>query len=108
MAVPVPTHRSEIWTITKQKQKRAKTETAELKCFRSVAGYARKDQIRNTTIKEDLNIFNLNNTILKTRSQWKILTYNPKRRRNTGRPQLRWRDQHNFQEDGTGPAWPNP
>jgi hypothetical protein len=38
----------------------------------------------------------------------KILTYNPKRKRNIGRPQLRWRDQQTLQEDGTDHVWPNP
>jgi hypothetical protein len=36
-----------------------------------VAGYTRKDQIRNTRIGEKLNIFNASNKILKSRSQWK-------------------------------------
>jgi hypothetical protein len=61
-----------------------------------------KDQIRNTKIKEEINIFILTNEILKFRSHWKhhvlhmedeqipkkILTYNPIRRRITGCPQL--------------------
>jgi hypothetical protein len=38
----------------------------------------------------------------------KILTYNPKRRRNIGHPQLRWTDKHTLQEDGTHHARPNP
>jgi hypothetical protein len=37
-----------------------------------------------------------------------ISTYNPKRRRNIGRPQLRWRDRHTLQEDGTNQTRPNP
>jgi hypothetical protein len=32
----------------------------------------------------------------------------PKIRQNIGRPQLSWRDQHNFQEDGTNQERPNP
>jgi hypothetical protein len=39
--------------------------------LRRVAGYTRKGQIRNTKIKEELNIFNLNTKIIKSRSQWK-------------------------------------
>jgi hypothetical protein len=82
-----------------------------MKFLRSVASYTRKAQIRNTKIREELNIFNLNANIIKSRSQWKyhvqrmedsriakkILTENPKRKRNMGRPQLRWRDQHAVQ-----------
>jgi hypothetical protein len=48
-----------------------KTETAEMKLLWSVAGYTRKDQIGNTKIREELNIFNLNNKTLISRSKWK-------------------------------------
>lgn len=37
-----------------------------------------------------------------------ILTYNPYRRRNIGRPRVGWRDQDTFQEDRTNYAWPCP
>jgi hypothetical protein len=77
----------------KKKQHKAKTETAEMKSLRSVASYTSYEQIRNTKIREELNIFNLNAKIIKSRSQWKyhvqqmedrwiqkkILTHNPKR-----------------------------
>jgi hypothetical protein len=52
------------------KKHKTKTETAEMKFFGSVAAYTRKNQIRTTKIREELNIFNLNNAILKSRSQW--------------------------------------
>jgi hypothetical protein len=39
-----------------------------MKFFRSVAGYTRKDQKRNTKIREELNIFNLNAKIIKSKS----------------------------------------
>jgi hypothetical protein len=55
---------SEIWTITKNRNCRDKS-------LRSVAGYTRKDQIRSTKIREELNMFNVNNKILKSKSQWK-------------------------------------
>jgi hypothetical protein len=72
-------------------------ETAEMKFLRNVAGYTRNDQMRRTKIREELSIFNLNAKIIKSRSQRKyhvrrmedrrtakkILTYNPKRKRNT-------------------------
>jgi hypothetical protein len=54
MSVPVLTCRSEIWTVTKKHE--AKNETAEMKFLRSVAGYTRKDQIRNTAISEELHM----------------------------------------------------
>jgi hypothetical protein len=38
----------------------------------------------------------------------KILKHNPRGRRDTGCPQLRWKDQYNLQEDGMGQVWPNP
>jgi hypothetical protein len=93
-----------------------------MKFLRSVAGNTGKDQIRNTKIREGLNIFNLDDKILKSRSRWKyhvqrmedrrmpkkILTHNPKGRRSIGCLQLRWRDQHSLQGDGTDHAWPNP
>jgi hypothetical protein len=89
--------------------------------LRSVAGYKRIDKIRNSKIREELNILNLNYKIINFKSQWqnyvlrmedgripkKILTYNPKGRRDIGRPQLRWEDQYTLQEDGTGQVWPN-
>jgi hypothetical protein len=42
-----------------------------MKFLRSVAGYTSKDQIINKIIKEELNISNLNNKILKYGLQWK-------------------------------------
>jgi hypothetical protein len=81
--------------------------------LRSLAGYTRKNKITNIKIREELNIFNVHDKILKSRSQWeyhmqrmedrqipkKILTYNPKRRGNIGCPQLRCREQHTLQDD---------
>jgi hypothetical protein len=48
------------------KKQEANIVTSEIKCLRSVACYRRKYQIR-----EELNILNLNNKILKSRLQWK-------------------------------------
>jgi hypothetical protein len=41
------------------KQQEAKIETAEIKFLRSVAGYRWKNEITNTKIIEELNIFNI-------------------------------------------------
>jgi hypothetical protein len=45
----------------------ARTETAEVKSLRSVAGYTNKGKTRNTNIREGMNIFNINNNFLKHR-----------------------------------------
>jgi hypothetical protein len=66
MAVPTFAYGSEIWTLTKKQE--ARIETAEINFLRSVAGYKRIEQI-NSKIREELNIFNLNNKILNFRSQ---------------------------------------
>jgi hypothetical protein len=50
------------------KNQTANTETAEMKFLRSVAGYTRKEQIINTKIKEELNVFTLNAKITISRS----------------------------------------
>jgi hypothetical protein len=78
------------------KKQEAKIEAAQMKLLRSVAGYIWKDQIRNTKIREELDIFILNTKIIKSRSQWKnhkqrmedrqnpkkilIYKYNPRRK----------------------------
>jgi hypothetical protein len=41
------------------KKEEARIKTAEMKFFRNVAGYIKKDQIRNTKIRERLKIFDL-------------------------------------------------
>jgi hypothetical protein len=79
--------------VAHNKKQEAKIETAEMKFLRSVAGYITKGQIRNTKIREELNIFNLNAKIIKSRPEWKyhlqrmegrriakkILTHEPRR-----------------------------
>jgi hypothetical protein len=71
MAVPVVTYGSEIWIINHQNNRNQNFETAEITFLWSAAGYTRRDQIRNTKIGEELNVFNLNNKFIKLRSQWK-------------------------------------
>jgi hypothetical protein len=71
MAVNTLTYESEIWTITNDQE--TKIVTAEMKFLMRVAGYTRKDQIRNTEIREEPSIFNLNAKIIKSRSQRKYI-----------------------------------
>jgi hypothetical protein len=53
-----------------KKRHEAKTETAKIQFLRSVAGYTRQGQMRNTKITEELNIFISNNK--KSRLQIKV------------------------------------
>lgn len=66
MRVPAFIHESRMWTITTT----TKSETTEIKFLRSVAGYTRKDKLRNPNIREGLNIYDMNTKITKSRSQW--------------------------------------
>jgi hypothetical protein len=54
-----------------KKRQGAKTETAKFGILEGCISYTRKDQIGTIIIREELNTFNLNNKILKSRSQWK-------------------------------------
>jgi hypothetical protein len=64
MAVPILTYGSEIWVVKNREQN---IKTVEMEFLRSVARYTRRDQVRNTRIREKLNIFNVTNKILKLR-----------------------------------------
>jgi hypothetical protein len=41
-----------------------------MKFLRNVAGYTLQDKIRNTAIRNEINIFNLNNRIQNNRLNW--------------------------------------
>jgi hypothetical protein len=43
-------------SIKKERKQEANIETAEMKFLRNVGDYTEKDQIRNTNIREELNI----------------------------------------------------
>jgi hypothetical protein len=55
------TFSSETWTLAKKQTQ--ETGTVAMKFLRNVAGYLIKDLIRNNVIRNELNIFNLNNRI---------------------------------------------
>jgi hypothetical protein len=60
-----------IQILDSNRKQEAEIETAEVKFLRSVAVYTRKNQVRNTDIRKELNIFNLSDKIAKSRSQLK-------------------------------------
>ena len=79
----------------------------EMKFLRAAAGYMMEDRRRNTEIREELNVKDVNTTIRNYRQQWKdhlqrmsheripkiIHRYRPRGYRDVGRPRTRWNDQ---------------
>jgi hypothetical protein len=61
MAVPTLLHECE--TLALRRGDKRKIETAEMRFLRNVAGYTRRDEISNITIRRDLQIFNINDKI---------------------------------------------
>ena len=78
-----------------------------MRFIRSVAGYRLADRKRNTEIREELNMPELNSIINTYRDKWKahlmrmdrnrlpniMYRYRPNGRRGIGRPRSRWKDQ---------------
>lgn len=105
MAVPAALYSSETWTMTSRDKSRL--QAAEMRFLRSVLGVTKRDRIRNEDIRNQLQIFNLNEEIDHHRKKWldhvdrmderrypkKILNYIPEGKRNIGRPKKRWKDQ---------------
>lgn len=104
MAVPMLTYACENWTLNRSDKR--KIETAEMKFLRSVAGYTLLDKKHNEEIRTELKIYNVKDKINQIRTNWlqhvermpqnrlpqTLLKYQPKGRRNVGRPITRWRD----------------
>jgi hypothetical protein len=68
MAVPVLLYGCENWVLNTVD--RRKTETAETKFLRRVAGYTLRDEVRNTAIREELQIFNTGERIQSRKIGW--------------------------------------
>ena len=102
MATPMLTYGSETWTITKKDQSRI--QSAEMKFLRKVKGCTLEDQIKNSEIRKELNIFCMNDRIENGKTRWKVhidrmeterlvrqvIDYRPKGERDIGRPRKRW------------------
>jgi hypothetical protein len=61
MAVPVLLYGCENWALNRVD--RRNIETAETKFLRRVAGFTVRDEVRNTTTREELQIFNIGERI---------------------------------------------
>ena len=69
MAVPVLTYSSESWIV--KESDRSKIQTAEMRFLRKVKGCTRRDQIRNDVIREELNIYSVNEKVEEYKENWK-------------------------------------
>ena len=104
MAVPVLMYGSETWVTKSQYQKRI--QSAEMKFLRYVKNYTLEDQIRNSEIRDELGIYELNDRIKSNKLQWKehvdrmqdnripkiTKNYRAVGKRNPGRPKKRWNE----------------
>ncbi|KAJ4447240.1 hypothetical protein ANN_09244 [Periplaneta americana] len=98
MAVPTLAYGNETWTLTKKQQ--SKIQTTEMKFLRNVKGCTKRDLITNENIREELEIFNINERLKDFKHNWKervdrmpdtrltkqIIQYHPKGRRSVSRP----------------------
>jgi hypothetical protein len=77
-----------------------------MKFLRYVAGYTLKEHVRNDNIRQQLEIFNLNDRIHQNKKNWhehilrmdlritqQILQHKPIGYRDIGRPRRRWEDE---------------
>jgi hypothetical protein len=104
LARPVLSYGSEAWTIRRTDEKRL--ISAEMRFLRRTAGYTRWDHKRNEGILTELQISQITEFIYQYRKNCKehvdrmssdripkmILKYQPKGKRNLGRPLKRWKD----------------
>jgi hypothetical protein len=104
MAVPTLLFSCENWALNRSDKR--KTETAEMRFLRHVAGYTRRDEISNLTIRSELHIFKINDKIKDKKKEWhdhiqrmdpyriarKADEYKSIGHRDVGRPKRRWKD----------------
>ena len=104
MAVPILTYGSENWPMNRKD--RRTIETAEMKFLRYVAGYSLTDHMRSDYIRDQLNVYNLNDKIRNSKQNWhdhilrmpnnrpakQAMQYKPLGVRDIGRPRRRWED----------------
>jgi hypothetical protein len=103
LARPVLSYGSEAWTIRTDERR---SISAEMRFLRRTARYTHWDHKRNEDILTELQISQVTEFIYQYRKNWKehvdrmssdripklILKYQPKGKRNLGRPLKRWKD----------------
>ena len=106
---------SEAWLLNKREEQRL--EAAQIKFLRHLLGITKHDKEKNQRIREKTGTHSIVKEIKQYQEKWlqhvqrmdtnriakQALQYQPKGRRNTGRPRKRWRDQLHIKvkEQGT-------
>ena len=102
IAVPTLLYGSETWITTKKEESRIQAQ--EMKFLRRVKGCTKLDRIRNTDIRTELNILDINQKIKENKNKWKehvermhekripakVRFYQCHGGRDIGRPRKRW------------------
>ena len=102
VARPSLIYGSETWVTTKRDM--ARLDAAELRFLRSVTGYTRLDKIRSEVIGKELEISGIQDERLKCKKNWinhlermdntrlpkHAVNYEPRGRRDRGRPRKQW------------------
>ena len=105
LILPTFLYGSENWTLTASQRRR--TEAAEMKLLRPLAGYTLYDHKTNNSMRKELRITSILDKIDEYRKKWflhiqrmpqnriplKSYNYRPQERRSIGRPKKRWREQ---------------
>ena len=107
------------WVLKKREEQRL--EAAQMKFLRHLLGITKLDKEKDQCIRGEIGAQNTVKEIKQYQEKWlqhvqrmdtnrvpkQALQYQPKGRRNIGRPMKRWRDQLHLEDQGTG-NMPNP
>ena len=105
---------SEAWVLRKREEQRL--EAAQTKFLRHALGITKLDKEKNQSIMKKTGAHNIVKERKQYQKKWlqhvqrmdtnrlpkQTLQYEPKGRRNVGRPRKRWRDQLHLEDQGTG------
>jgi hypothetical protein len=69
LTVPTLLYGRETWTLNRSDKR--KIETAEMRFLWHVAGYTRRNEICNLTIRSELQILNINDKITDKKKEWR-------------------------------------
>ena len=105
---------SEAWVLKIREEQRS--EAAQMKFLRHLLGITKLDKEKNQCIRQKTGAQKIVTEIKQYQKKWlqyvqrmdtnrlpkQALKYQPKGRRNIGRPRKRWRDQLHLEDQGTG------